>query len=148
MRGASSNKHILVPGTLTMAAMAMAIMLLPQASLAGNLSFLSDSVVSKFKPEDMKLLMDSVDKTLDAAEPHASGSWSNAKTGNSGTVAVTGQFTSTDGHACKNLNVLNRTPTMQGTAQYILCQVPGRGWLLNPAARPAQADAAVPPKQK
>jgi hypothetical protein len=61
---------------------------------------------------------------------------------------VTGQFTSADGHACKNLNVLNRAPGMQGKADYILCQVPGRGWLLNPEARPAQADAAETPKQK
>ncbi|MEO8308195.1 MAG: DVU3141 family protein [Pseudomonadota bacterium] len=112
-----------------------------QLSMASNLSFLNDSVVSKFKKQDLQLLMASVDKVLDSPEPRASGNWSNAKTGNSGEVVVTGQFTATDGHACKNVNVLNRTATMQGKADYILCQVPGRGWLLNPQARPAPGDA-------
>jgi hypothetical protein len=127
---------------------ALILALVPLVASAGNLSFLDDSVVSHFKEQDMKLLMESVDKVLDSPDPRASGNWSNAKTGNSGEVAVTGQFTSTDGHACKNLNVLNRTPKMQGKGNYILCQVPGRGWLINPQARPAPADAAEAPKQK
>jgi surface antigen len=127
---------------------AAAMVLVTVLAGAGNLSFLDDSIASKFKEQDMKLLMEAVDKVLDSADPRARGSWSNAKTGNSGEVAVTGQFTSADGHACKNLNVLSRTPTMQGGANHVLCQVPGRGWLLNPQARPAQADAAEPPKQK
>ena len=136
MRGKSCNVWALV------------LALVPLASGAGNLSFLDDSVVSNFKEQDMKLLMESVDKVLDSPDPRARGNWSNAKTGNSGEVAVTGQFTSTDGHPCKNLNVLNRTPKVQGKSAYILCQVPGRGWLLNPQARPAPADAAAAPKQK
>ena len=130
MRGKTSTA-----GTL---AAAMVMAMAAQLSIAGNLSFLDKSLVSNFKEQDMKLLMESVDKALDSADPRATGSWSNAKTGNSGEVAVTGQFTSTDGHACKNLNVVNRTPKLQDKADYILCQVPGRGWLLNPAARPAQ----------
>jgi surface antigen len=130
MRGTSRTA-----GTL-LAAMVMAMA--SQFLVAGNLSFLDKSLVSNFKEQDMKLLMESVDKALDSADPRATGSWNNAKTGNSGAVAVTGQFTSTDGHACKNLNVVNRTPKLQNKADYILCQVPGRGWLLNPAAKPAQ----------
>lgn len=140
MRGRSSNAGSLL-AVLTLA-------LAPQLSMASNLSFLDKSLVSSLKQEDMKLLMESVDKVLDSPEMRATGSWSNAKTGNSGDVAVTGQFTATDGHPCKNLNVLTRTAKMQGKAEYILCQVPGRGWLLNPEARPAQVDAAPAPKQK
>ena len=126
----------------------LTLALVPQLSMAGNLSFLDKSVVSNLKQEDMKLLMESVDKVLDSPEPRATGSWSNAQTGNSGEVAVTGQFTATDGHPCKNINVLTRTSKMQGKADYILCQVPGRGWLLNPEERPAQPDAAAPPTHK
>jgi surface antigen len=121
----------------------VAVALMPLLASASNLSFLSNSVVSNFKEQDMKLLMASVDKALDSTDPRASGSWSNPTTGNSGEVAVTGQFTSTDGHTCKNLKVVNRTPKMQGTGAYILCAVPGRGWLVNPEARPAPADAAA-----
>lgn len=143
MRGKSSIRSKLAP-----VAMAVAIALLPLLAGASNLSFLDDSVVSSFKEQDVKLLMESVDKALDSSDPHARGSWSNPKTGNSGEVVVTGQFTSTGGHTCKNLSVLSRTPKMQGKGDYILCAVPGRGWLVNPEARPAQADAAASPRQK
>jgi hypothetical protein len=128
--------------------LACAATLAPLLAGAGNLSFLDDSTVSKFKEQDIKLLLEAADKALDSSDPRASGSWSNPTTGNSGEVAVKGQFASTDGHTCKRLNVLNRTPTMQGRTDYILCQVPGRGWLLNPAAKPVQADAVASPKQK
>ncbi len=141
MRTISSSKW-----TLASAALIMALSLAPAAG-AGNLSFLDDSVVSGFKEQDMKLLLQSVDKVLASTDPHASDSWSNTKTGTSGTVAVTGQFTSTEGQSCKRLNVLSRTPKMQGKSDYVLCQVPGRGWLVHPDARPAPA-AAVTPEQK
>jgi 17 kDa common-antigen outer membrane protein len=143
MRAKSSIRSRLAP-----VAMAMAITLPPLLAGASNLSFLDNSLVSSFKEQDMKLLMESVDKALDSSDPRASGSWSNPKTGNSGEVMVTGQFTSTGGYTCKNLSVLNRTPKMQGKGNYILCAVPGRGWLVNPEARPVQADGAASAKQK
>jgi surface antigen len=144
MRGQSSSRLTLIPALI----LAVSVAIAPVLAVASNLSFLKNSVVSKFNDQDMKLLMDTVDKALDSTDPHASGNWSNPKTGNSGEVAVTRQFTSTDGHTCKNVNVVSRTPNMQGKADYILCAMPGRGWLLNPEARPAQADAAASPKQK
>lgn len=106
----------------------LALTLLPLLAGAGNLSFLDRSTVSSFKEQDVKL--------LDSEDTSASGSWKNPKTGNSGDIAVTGQFTSTDGNSCKRLKVLNRAKTSESTARYILCQVPGRGWLLNPEAKP------------
>jgi hypothetical protein len=127
-------------------ALVLPMALAPLVSGASNLSFLDKSTVSNFKEQDVKLLMETADKALDSNDPRAGGSWSNPKTGNSGDVAVTGQFTSSDGHLCKRLKVLNRAKTMESSAQYVLCQVPGRGWLLNPEARPAPPDAAAPAK--
>jgi surface antigen len=132
--------------TLAPAALVMAMALAPLAS-GSNLSFLDNAVVSKFKKQDMDLLLQTVDKVLASTDPRASDSWSNTKTGNSGTVAVTGQFTSTDGQSCKSLTVSSRTPQMQGKSDYVMCNVPGRGWLLHPDAKPT-ADAAVAPGQK
>jgi hypothetical protein len=126
--------------------LALLLVLSPLLALASNLSFLDKATISKFKEEDVKLLMQTADKVLDSADPHATLSWSNPKTGNSGDITTVSQFTSTDGHSCKRLKVLNRAKTTESTAEYILCQVPGRGWLLNPEARPAPADAARSPE--
>jgi hypothetical protein len=43
------------------------------------------------------------------------------------------------------LKVLNRAKTMESSANTFFA-VPGRGWLLNPEARPAPPDAAAPAK--
>ena len=42
-----------------------------RCAVAGNLSFLDKSLVSNFKEQDMKLLMESVDKALDSSDPRA-----------------------------------------------------------------------------
>lgn len=122
------------------------LVLSPLVAVAGNLSFLDDATISKFKEQDVKLLMETVDKALDSADPHAALSWSNPKTGNSGDVSTVGRFTSTDGHPCKRLRVLNRAKGTESKGDYTLCKVPDRGWLLNPEARPAPADAARSPE--
>ena len=113
---------------------------------ASNLSFLDKATIAKFKEQDVKLLMETADKVLGSADPRATLSWSNPKTGNSGDISAIGQFTSTDGHLCKRLRVLNRAKAMESTADYTLCAVSDRGWLLNPEARPAPADAARSPE--
>jgi hypothetical protein len=122
------------------------LLLSPLLAGASNLSFLDKATVSKFKEQDVKLLMETVDKVLASTDPKAALSWSNPKTGNSGDIATVGQFTSTDGHQCKRLRVLNRAKTMENTAEHTVCSVPERGWLLNPEARPAPADAARSPE--
>lgn len=112
-----------------------ALMMAPLLASAGNLSFLDGSTVSSFKEDDMKLLLETVDKVLDTGL--ASSSWNNPKTGNSGEITAIGQFTSTDGSSCKRLKVMNKAKASTSTAEYTLCMVPGRGWLLNPEAKPA-----------
>ena len=124
---------------------ALLLVLSPLLAVASNLSFLDKATVSKFKEEDVKLLMETVDKVLASTDPKAALSWSNPKTGNSGNISTVLQFTSTDGHSCKRLRVLNRAKAMENTAEHTVCAVPDRGWLLNPEARPAPADATRSP---
>jgi len=119
------------------------LVLSPLLAVASNLSFLDKATVAKFKEQDVKLLMETVDKVLASTDPRAALNWSNPKTGNSGDISTVSRFTSTDGHLCKRLRVLNRAKTMENTAEHTVCQVPDRGWLLNPEARPAPADAAI-----
>jgi surface antigen len=112
-----------------------ALMMAPLLASAGNLSFLDGSTVSSLKEDDMKLLMETVDKVLDA--DLASSTWSNPKTGNSGEITAIARFTSTDGSPCRRLRVMSRAKASTSTGDYTLCLVTGRGWLLNPEAKPA-----------
>jgi surface antigen len=119
------------------------LLVTPLLAVASNLSFLDKATVAKFKEQDVKMLMETVDKVLASTDPRAAMNWSNPKTGNSGDISTVSRFTSTDGSLCKRLRVLNRAKTMENTAEHTVCQVPDRGWLLNPEARPAPADAAI-----
>jgi hypothetical protein len=126
-------------GLLTLALVATCT---PALTLAANLSFLKNSPVSYFKKQDMDMLTKTAEKVLDSLEPNASGSWSNPKTGNSGEITLAGQFTSTEGLACKRLRVLNRAKVVEATALHTVCKMPDRGWVLHADARPAS-----PPSQ-
>jgi surface antigen len=103
-----------------------------------NLSFLGKSPISYFKPEDMQLLRQTAMKVLDAADPNAKESWSNAKTGASGVVEIRSQFTATDGATCKRLRILNKAKGLESDATYTACKYADRGWVLNTDAVPAK----------
>ena len=103
-----------------------------------NLGFLGKSPISYFKPDDMNLMRQSALKVLDAAEPNAKETWSNAKTGASGLAEVRSQFTATDGATCKRLRILNKAKGLESDATYTACKYPDRGWILNTEATPAK----------
>lgn len=104
---------------------------------AGNLTFLNDSPISYFKPEDTDLMMENARKVLDSSDPAAKQSWSNPKTGASGLAQVRGQFKASDGAPCKRLRVMNKMQNLQSDATYTVCKYPDRGWIINTDAQPA-----------
>jgi hypothetical protein len=108
------------------------------AAYGSNLGFLGKSPVSYFKADDMELMRQSALKVLDAADPHAKESWSNAKTGASGLAEVRSQFTATDGATCKRLRIRNQFKSLESDATYTACKYPDRGWVLNTDATPAK----------
>jgi hypothetical protein len=108
------------------------------SAYGSNLSFLGKSPISYFKADDMALMRKNAMKVLDAAEPNAKESWSNAKTGASGVAEVRSQFTATDGATCKRLRILNKVKGLEGDATYTACKYPDRGWVLNTDAVPAK----------
>ena len=108
------------------------------AAYGSNLGFLGKSPISYFKADDMALMRQSALKVLDAAEPNAKESWSNAKTGASGLAEVRSQFTATDGATCKRLRILNKAKGLESDATYTACKYPDRGWVLNTDATPAK----------
>src|ERR1700752_2694866 len=85
---------------------------------AGNLSFLADSPVAYFNPDDMELMRQNATKALEAPDPNSKQTWSNAKTGASGLAQVRGQFTASNGTPCKRLRIVNKVRGLQSDATY------------------------------
>ena len=105
---------------------------------AGNLSFLANSPVAYFNPDDMELMRQSATKVLEASDPNSRETWSNAKTGASGIAQVRGQFTASNGTPCKRLRIVNRARGLESDATYTVCRSPDRGWIFNADAAPAR----------
>jgi hypothetical protein len=105
---------------------------------AGNLSFLDNSPVSYFNPEDMDLMRQNAVTVLDAPDASSKQAWSNAKTGASGMAQVRGQFTATDGTPCKRLRIVNKAKGLESDATYTVCKYADRGWVFNADAAPAR----------
>src|SRR5215469_7857469 len=107
-------------------------------ALGGNLSFLDQSPVSRFTPEDVDMMHQNSIQVLDAQGTSAKQSWSNTKTGASGWAQVRGQFTASDGAPCKRLRVVNRARGLESDSTFTVCKYADRGWILNADAAPAR----------
>ena len=105
---------------------------------AGNLSFLADTPLAHFSPQDMDLMRQNATKVLDDPAANAKQAWSNAKTGASGLARVRGQFTAADGTPCKRLLVVNKIQGLESEATYTVCKHADRGWAFNADAVPAR----------
>ncbi len=105
---------------------------------AGNLSFLGTSPVSYFTSADMEMMRQNALKVLEDSAANAKQNWSNDSTGASGLAQVRSQFKATDGATCKRLRVVNKAKGLESAATYTACKYPGRGWVLNTDATPAQ----------
>jgi hypothetical protein len=108
------------------------------AALAGNLTFLKGSAISRFDAEDMDLMLKNADEVLSSETANAKREWNNPKTGSSGFAEVREQFVSKDGKSCKRLRVGNKA---QGTtakeATYTLCKHDDAWMVDSGAVRPA-----------
>jgi hypothetical protein len=115
--------------------LACAVVALPATAV--NLSFLGNSPISFFQPDDVDLMRKNAQQVLDSPQPNAKQTWSNPKTGASGFAQVTGVFTTADGTQCKRLRVFNKAGGVEGEATYPVCRYSDRGWVINADARPA-----------
>ena len=103
---------------------------------AGNLEFLSQSPVSYFNDEDIRLLKETVAQVLDDKDAYAKKSWSNPATGNSGRVESRGVFKTAAGVTCKRVRVTNHAKAVDGQGSYIVCQDAEKGWAVDQTAKP------------
>jgi hypothetical protein len=115
----------------------LACVLNPLDAVAVNLTFLGNSPVSFFQPDDVNMMRKNAQEVLDSPQPNAKRTWSNPKTGASGFAEVTGKFTTADGTLCKRLRIFNKAGGVEGESTYPVCKYPDRGWVINADARPA-----------
>jgi hypothetical protein len=120
-------------GELSKLLLAVVALALPWIAAGAGLGFLKNSAVGHFDEEDVDLMMKNAGQVLESTAPHASQTWSNPKTGNSGGAEVLSTFTGTDGEPCKRVRVSNKVQrgNIEDQATYTVCKDPQRGWRLH-----------------
>ncbi|HZF24839.1 MAG TPA: RT0821/Lpp0805 family surface protein [Steroidobacteraceae bacterium] len=115
-----------------------ALMILAMAAVqAGNLEFLKQSPISYFNDEDVRLLKEAVTQVMDDKNVRATKEWSNPNTGNSGKVEGRSAFKTAEGVDCRRVRVTNHAKAVDGQSTYTVCKAPGKDWVVDPAAKPA-----------
>ena len=122
---------------------ALSALLLPRIGLA-DWSFLKGTAVTTFNKDDRDRMAGNARAVLNSADASAKQDWNNPATGSSGHAEVVGQFSTSDGTVCKRLRVVNRSKAAEDSSTQTLCKYAGRGWLLNPDAKPGDPAAKTP----
>jgi surface antigen len=96
---------------------------------AAGLLFLSDTAAGRMNKEDFKLMSAAAVEALnDSATPSVK-SWSNPKSGASGTVDTVQAFTAKSGEACKLLHTSSKAKSLTHELTSTACKVKG-SWKL------------------
>jgi surface antigen len=106
------------------------------AAAQSNLTFMKDSPVSRFKPDDIRLMQEAGRAVLDSAEPAATREWLNPKTKHSGSVTLEQSF-SFESRDCRRLRVDNRAGGMQSSTLVPVCRNAQGRWGIDTRATPA-----------
>lgn len=83
------------------------------ATGSGNLGFLKDAPITRFKGADLKMFQSNLVDALEQGADGSTRSWTNAKTGSSGEITVIKTFTQ-DNKRCRRTRIANRA---QGYAE-------------------------------
>jgi surface antigen len=97
---------------------------------AANTSFMSDSVFAELRDDDVTMLLETIEETLELpkGEPH---SWENKASGAKGTVTRLGGY-SKDGRECRKLRVETQARGRSGDSEVDYCRAPYGRWELAP----------------
>ncbi len=102
----------------------------------GGLGFLHDAPVGYFTSDDFALMQTATSEVLNSTDRHATKTWQNPATGNSGRITLLASFTSSEGRDCRRLRVENYTPEITGSSTVKVCRFPDGGWLIDSNAKP------------
>lgn len=90
-------------------------------------SWATESAVAKFSPEDIDLLKATAADALNNHPDDTELSWTNAETGHFGSITVFGTK-EIEGQTCRQVLIKNNAETVQGSAQYFVCQQEDGKW--------------------
>jgi len=97
-----------------------------QAVNATNMKWLEYAPTSKFTQEDWDIAKATAKKALNEGKDGEDFSWSNAKSGNSGTITPVKDTSGESG--CRDLKIHNTAGTLSGSAQYTFCKQADGSW--------------------
>ena len=115
--------------TLALSALLLAAGLAPsliQGVYAFNTQFLDDAPISRFKQQDVDLMLEAIYDALDNAGNGEEVKWENPKSGIHGTVTPLNQITH-EGMACREVDLRNFAGDFRGQAVHLMCKV-GDDW--------------------
>lgn len=116
---------------LVICSIVLAFSLVANATYAqAGWSWITESALSKFTPEDIKLLKDAGRDALDNQPDQSEVQWSNADTGHSGSITVTDTRQIND-KTCRNALFKNNAKNIKGTVRYVLCQQTDSTWIVS-----------------
>ena len=90
-----------------------------------GIGFLSETPMSRFNEDDVKLMTGAIDKSLAAAEIGTTVRWANEATSSSGEVTAQRAFEHM-GRPCRDLRVVNRHRRLENSGVYTMCRDNGR----------------------
>jgi surface antigen len=105
---------------------------------ASGLGFLRNSAAERMNNDDFAALMAAANEALDDPVTPATRTWSNPKTGASGTIKTVQEFPAKTGEVCKQVKTDNRAGGRTRRATHTVCKV-------NDEWRLASSDFARPP---
>lgn len=115
--------------TATISTIVLAGLLTAGQGYAANTSFMRDSVLAELRDDDVTILLETIEETLELpkGEPH---SWENKASGAKGTVTRLGGY-SKDGRECRKLRVA-QARGRSGDSELDYCRAPYGRWELAP----------------
>lgn len=120
MSVASIKSRVLLPAFIALAVVA------GQAHSA-NFRWLNFSPARHFTDDDWSMLTETADQALSSGKDGEEFSWSNPKTGNSGSL-VPGPATGSEGERCRTLKITNQASGLSSTGIQRLCMQPSGEW--------------------
>jgi hypothetical protein len=115
---------------------------------SGNLSFLKDAPITRFKGPDLEMFQSNLN---DALEQNADGDirrWENPNTGSSGEIEVIKSI-ARDSKRCRSVRISNRARGYaEAKTDAVFCRETDGQWKLLPPSKPPTADPVDKPADK
>ena len=100
-------------------------------AFAYGFGFLRNEAVSAFNDEDLALMDQAINYTLDEKPDQEIHTWSNPKTGNGGAITPLESFEQ-ESKPCRRIRIINRSRHHEGRSTFTFCKKEDGTWLVKP----------------